>query len=735
MKKTILFLAFALCFSSSFAQILPVYGWAGKMGGTSSEYGDFVATDAVGNAYMTGRFDGSCDFDPGTAALIKTSLGSSDIFVAKYNPSGALVWAITMGGTGLDRAYSLDADANGNVYVAGTFSGTVDLDPGAGVASHTSLGGTDLFFAKYDANGNHVWSKAIGQINTEIAEAIVLDGNGFLYLTGEYSSDSLDLDPNAGFATIINANAATSYDPYLAKYDTAGNYVWGFPLQGTSSDYSKSVTVDANQNVIIGGYFYTNMNIDPVGGTALAAIGSADCFVASYSSAGAYNWSGSFGGTLADNLFSVTSHGTDVFVTGTFNSIVDFDPGVDTLSIQSKGSTDVFCSKFNNTGQLQWVRTIGGTFADNSNSVRVNAAGDVFVAGSFQDSANFDVDASNVIVKSVGSRDGFLVKYDGSSNYVWGMRIGSSLIDYGRALAIDNSTNQVWITGYFGAAPLYVDPLNNLPPLPTSGANDIFLARYGECAFPVNTAQPANTGACPGGNAAFNVTFTGTSISYQWQEGTNGGTVWNDVTDGGVYSGATTNALSLTGVTTAFNNRFYRCVASESCGLDLTSGVGILFVAAVDTTVNVNQHILLAAATGAAYQWLDCNNGLAPIPGATAQQFIPLTPGSYALSVTKNGCNDTSSCYNITTIGLNDITAKDIRIFPIPATEKINIELFQQADYEAAIYDLSGRNMLFESVKFNNRTALSVAGLESGAYFVGIRKNGGATQFFRIVVQ
>ncbi len=735
MKKLILLLTLSVSVFTLQAQIVPIYSWAGKAGGTGNEYGDYMTSDGSGNIYITGRFDGTCDFDPGAGTANKTSAGSSDIYIAKYTPSGNLIWVISTGGTGLDRGYCLDVDATGNIYLAGTFAGTVDLDPGPGTSTHISAGGTDMFVAKFDSSGNFVWSKAFGQVNTEYAEAIALDGNGFFYLTGEYSSDSLDLDPNAGFATIINANPATSYDPYLAKYDTSGNYIWGFGLQGTSSDYSKSVTVDAVGNVIIGGYFFTSMNVDPIGGTSVTVVGSSDCFIASYSSAGAYNWSVSFGGSLADNIFSVTTRGTDVYSTGTFNSIVDFNPGTDTLYIQSKGSTDAFINKFNNAGQLQWAGGIGGTGSDNSNSIRVNAAGDVFVAGSFLDSADFDVSAATATLKAVTGRDGFLAKYDDGGNYKWALRNGSALTDYTRSITIDNTTNAIWVTGYFGNAPLNVDPMNLIPPLTSSGANDIFIARYSECSYPVVTSQPVSTGTCPGGNAGYTVSFTGTSLTYQWQEGTNGGTVWTDIVDGNEYSGATTPSLTLTGISTAFNNLFYRCIASESCGLDLTSGVGILFVSAVDTTVNVNQHIMVAAANAATYQWLDCNNGFAPIPGATAKQFIPLVPGTYALSVTKNGCNDTSACYTITTIGLDDITASDIRIFPVPARDEVTITMNVQGEYTAAIYDLTGRNMLTDAIRFGKIISIPVNNLETGAYLLGIRKNEGEMNYFRIVKQ
>lgn len=734
MKKLILFLLLSTCILPVNAQV-PVYRWAGKAAGTGNEYGDFIKTDAAGNIYVAGRFDGTCDFDPSTGVSNKTSAGSSDGYIAKYTSSGALTWVITMGSTGADRVYSIDVDAAGNVYATGNFNLTADFDPGAGQFNLTSLGGLDVFMAKYDVNGNLVWANSIGDANSEIAECIKLDASGNFYVGGEFSSPTLDLDAGVNTLIVNNGNTTVTYDPFLVKYDTSGNFVWGFNLQGLSSDYIKSVTVDANDNVLIGGYFYTSMNVDPVGGTSVSALGSADCFIARYSSTGNYDWSTNFGGTLADNIFSLATANNNIYATGTFNSIVDFNPGLDTFNIQSRGSTDAFIVSFSNTGNFNWAGNIGGNGSDNSNYIIANAAGDVYVAGSFFDSAVFNPSAANVYVRAYQGRDGFIAKYDNNGVYKWSQKIGSAGTDYVRSLAFDPNGEDLLSTGYWTGGNLNLDPGNLSIFLPSSGVNDIFVAKYGECEYPVVTSQPTTTGTCVGGNAQFNIGVTGLNLALKWQEGTNGGINWNDITDGGVYSGSTTPTLTLSGIGAPFNNLFYRCVSSSACGLSTTSGVGILFVGTVDTSVNVNGHIMVATQVSATYQWLDCNNNYAPIPGATAKQFIPTVPGTYALSVTKNGCNDTSACYTILTIGLDDLVRnEDVRIFPIPTNREINIEMAVDGDYSASLFDLTGRNLLSDKYTFNRLVRIPVSSLESGAYLVGIRKNNGSPSYFRILV-
>lgn len=735
MKKLILLFTFMTIVLLVNAQV-PVYRWAGKIAGTGNDYGDIIKTDVAGNIYVAGRFDGTCDFDPSTNSTTRTSAGSSDGYIAKYSPLGALTWVISMGSTGTDRVYSIDLDAAGNVYAIGNYTVTVDFDPGLGSVNFTSLGGLDVFMAKYDANGNLVWANTIGDVNTEIAESIALDASGNFYVGGEFSSPNIDLDAGATSLVVNNGNTTITYDPFLVKYDTSGNFQWGFNLQGLSSDYIKSVAVDANDNVLVGGYFSTTMNIDPVGGTTVAALGSSDCFMARYSSAGSYDWSTKFGGALADNLFSITTANSNIYATGTFNSVVDFNPGIDTLNIQSKGSTDVFIVSLTTSGNLNWAGGIGGTGADNTNFIIANALGEVYIAGSFQDSADFDPSNVTNFIKTYAGRDGFIAKYDNNGLYNWSQKIGSGGTDYVRSIDFDPISNDIVAAGYWTGGTLNLDPLNLSISLTNSGLNDAFIAKYRECNYPVISSQPTTAGACLGGSTQFTIAVTGQNLSLKWQEGTNGGINWNDITDGGVYAGSATSTLTLTALTAPFNNLFYRCVSTTSCGLSLTSGVGIIFVGTADTSVSVNQHIMVATQVSATYQWLDCNNNYAAIPGATSKQFIPTTPGSYALSVTKNGCNDTSSCYTITTIGFNDLIAnEDVRIYPVPANQKINIELATEGDYAASIFDLTGRQMESDNYSFRRVISIPVASLESGAYLVGIRKNEGSPSYFRIIVE
>ncbi|MBW8050175.1 MAG: hypothetical protein FVQ77_07530 [Cytophagales bacterium] len=181
MKKLLLSLTIALLISNSFAQ---TYQWAKSIGSTAYDIGYSIATDASGNAYITGSFQYTADFDPGAGVQNLTSVGSADIFFAKYDANGNYLWAKSIGGIASDIGYSIATDTSGNVYITGFFSGisgdtiTADFDPGAGVQNLTPVGGDDIFFAKYDANGNYLWAKSIGSAGYDVGHSIATDASG-----------------------------------------------------------------------------------------------------------------------------------------------------------------------------------------------------------------------------------------------------------------------------------------------------------------------------------------------------------------------------------------------------------------------------------------------------------------------------------------------------------------------------------------------------------------------------
>ncbi len=212
--------------------------WAKQAGGLQSDDGYGIAVDRSSNIYVTGGFNGSARF--GTAAPL-TSRGNSDIFVAKYSPAGAPLWAKSAGGTLDDGGRGIAVDDKGISYVTGYFSGVATFDS----LTLTSRGQDDLFVAKYDANGRPLWAKAEGQKLADMGSSIAVDGAGNSYVTG-YKTD----DP------MFSGQLRSPYDTFVTKYDSDGNVSWKQESEaGGDWDEGNGIAVDASGNCYVTGTF------------------------------------------------------------------------------------------------------------------------------------------------------------------------------------------------------------------------------------------------------------------------------------------------------------------------------------------------------------------------------------------------------------------------------------------------------------------------------------------------
>ena len=186
--RYLLLAALSLCFSLPMSPALRAQDlvWAERAGGTSADFGFGIAVDGAGNSYVTGEFQGSATFGPGeTNETTLTSAGDRDIFVAKYDASGDLVWAKRAGGTSNDQGRGIAVDGSGNSFVTGSFQDPATFGPGeTNETTLTSAGGSDIFVAKYDASGDLVWAKRAGGTSFESGRGIAVDGSGTSYVTG-----------------------------------------------------------------------------------------------------------------------------------------------------------------------------------------------------------------------------------------------------------------------------------------------------------------------------------------------------------------------------------------------------------------------------------------------------------------------------------------------------------------------------------------------------------------------
>lgn len=150
--------------------------WSKRFGDASAQSGDAVAIDAFGNIVVAGTLSGTVDFGGGPL----TSTGSSDVFVAKLDATGNHAWSRRFGDPDLQLLQAVAIDGSGNIIIAGGFNGTIDF---GGVAL-VSAGERDIFVAKLDPSGNHIWSKRFGAVGHQQAHGVAVDDNANVVLSG-----------------------------------------------------------------------------------------------------------------------------------------------------------------------------------------------------------------------------------------------------------------------------------------------------------------------------------------------------------------------------------------------------------------------------------------------------------------------------------------------------------------------------------------------------------------------
>jgi hypothetical protein len=445
--------------------------WAKSAGGTAAEAGNSVATDASGNAYVTGWFN-SPTLTFGSHTLTNSGSGLPDIFLAKYDTSGNVLWAKSAEGINEDIGYSVAVDASGNAYVSGYFiSPTLTF----GSDTLTNSGGDAIFLAKYDASGNVLWAKSAGGTGGEVgySYSVAVDASGNAYLTGYFYSFTITF----GYNTLTNAG----YDDiFLVKYDAGGNVLWAKSAGGTGYESGNSVAVDASGSAYVTGYYSSPSVI--FGSDTLTNPGNGDIFLAKYDAGGNILWAKSAGGTGGGggNSVAVDASG-NAYVTGYYSSpAIIF--GSDTLT--NVGDYDIFLAKYDAGGNVLWAKCAGGFINESGSSVTLDASGNAYVTGWFNSQTlTFGSDT----LTNVDNGDIFLAKYDAGGNVLWAKSAGGNNVDIGQSAAMDASGN-AYVTGWFNSQTLTF----GLDTLTNTGAADIFLAKI-KSSSNLGFNEPTNT--------------------------------------------------------------------------------------------------------------------------------------------------------------------------------------------------------------------------------------------------
>ena len=515
--------AIALLLAALLLPLIPAHAqnfvWVQQMGGTDFDSGRGVATDAFGNVYTTGEFNGTADFDGDNATDgdKRTSFGESDVYLAKHDSDGNFQWVVQMGGASFtaDTAGGIAVDGLGNVYTTGQFAGTADFDgvsDGNPGGTLFSFGESDVYLTKHDSNGTLQWVRQMGGPGFDAGEDVATDAFGNVYTTGSFR-DTADFDP----VCVTELTSVGEIDVYLAKHDSNGTLQWVQQMGGPDVDRSRGVATDLAGNVYTTGQFSDTADFGPGFGNQLTSFAGRDVYLSKHDTSGTFQWVKQVGGIDSNfGLGVATDAGGSVYTTGVFNGTADFDPpppvgeGEPTptpgAELTSFGEGDVYLTKHDTAGNFLWVKQMGGVNTDIGWGLATDAGGSVYTTGSFSGTADFDADSppAAAIVTSIGGGAVFLTKHDSTGNFLW-VRQMSGPQSTGRGFGVTtDALGNVYTTGDFTGSAMDFDAGKATAgqTLTSFGNNDIFLTKMmGDSLIggpPEGTSAPVGAGPPPG---------------------------------------------------------------------------------------------------------------------------------------------------------------------------------------------------------------------------------------------
>lgn len=376
------------------------------------------------------------------------------LFSLLYLNSQPLIyqWARTTGGTGYGGGNSIVLNGQGDVYSTGSFQDTIDFDPGSGVYNLVGQGNSAAYILKLDASGNFVWARCYGGnaasgIYCAESRAIAIDAIGNVYTTG-YFLGTVDFDPGVG---ITNYTAGLGGTMYILKLDAAGNFVWVKIFSGTvnAATIGHSIEIDMNGNIYTTGRFQNGtVDFDPGPGTInLTPVGSSDMFISKLDVSGNGIWAKKIGGSLAQAMGNCIK--TDEL--GNVYTTGNFYDGTiyaGSFPLTCFGADDVLIIKSDSLGNFVWAKQMSGADDSRGYSLAVDSSGNVYTTGMFKFTCDFDPGSSVQNVTAVGDYDIFISKLDSLGNYVWVKTIGGTSYDVGNSIALDAEDN-IYTTGWF----------------------------------------------------------------------------------------------------------------------------------------------------------------------------------------------------------------------------------------------------------------------------------------------
>ncbi|MDC3987281.1 SBBP repeat-containing protein [Polyangium jinanense] len=346
--------------------------WAKRFGDAQNQSATGIGADAEGNVYVTGIFIGTVNF--GGQNLTSDTNFFQDVFLVKFAPDGTHQWSKKFGDSNIQYARALAVDGIGNVVISGYFQQQVDFGGGVLTASGSAF---DVFLAKFNATGQHLWSRTYGNEADQSAKSLAVDGSGNVYVAGEASGS---IDFGTGPLT-----AAGNPSAFVAKLDSQGAPIWAKISAGAGKASANAVAVSPTGAVAVAGQFQGTFDL---GGKPMTNPDLDDAFVSVLTAGGAQTYTLRFGDETFQRADGVAfAPNGDLLLAGAFTGSIDLGGG----AIPSAEGFDMFLGRFAaKDGCLEWGRGYGGPLVQSPQSLVFDpASGNVVLTGSFGGTVDF----------------------------------------------------------------------------------------------------------------------------------------------------------------------------------------------------------------------------------------------------------------------------------------------------------------------------------------------------------
>lgn len=681
----------------------------------NSSAGLAIAVDAAENVYVTGAFSGSPDFDPGPGTVTISSVGYDDIFILKLNISGNLSWVRGVGSSGYDSGTGISLDPFSNLIVTGHFVNVVDFDPGPGTYTISSGGFESGFVLKLNSLGNFVWSKAYNAMTVNAQcepRGITTDVFGNIYTTGVFYYGTIDFDPGLAVYSFSTTNV---WHSYISKLDSGGNFMWAKELSGPGSLCSAAaIKVDAANNVYTSGSFGGTIDFDPGAGTYTINAGAAGqiTFISKLDVNGNFLFATRIAGPNDNRALGLAlDANANVYITGWFGGLTDFDPGPGTFNLWSQ-DLDVYIAAYTPSLNFIWVKQLIASGTNDRGNGVTTFSGNVYSTGQFAYSLNdFDPGPGTYTLPAFAYNDAFLHKMSSCTGPTTSAISGPTFVCQGSVnlfsvtpLPQNNSCSWSLPIGLTGTGITNTISLNCY----SSGILTV-TAVNGDCGPGLSqtlniivNATPAitvNSGSICAGSS-FTILPSGAN-SYSIQGGNT------------VVTPSANTSYSVTGSSTA------GCISSLVYSSVTVNPVPQLTVTSTHTLICNGQTPTLTVGGALTYTW---------IPGGYVGPQIIVTPSvttHYSVTGELSGCYDSDTLtisVDLCTEVVYTSNGEKIDVFPNPNDGHFKITAESGDAILLEIYNSSGQRVT-EQIINDLSTTIDINQKPAGLYMIRLTRN------------